>query len=160
MDKYAISAIGITISLAGNPRINARSITPSIPTNLPTGSSTSAILQSKVVSATWMFASTHMIKPAGAATTTALSKTNIIFSRMVSPIKVNILGFLYGGISRTNELETPFKTVDVSTFDEANVTSIETAIIPKSIIAESTLFLQKNIDIIAIIKGNTPPILW
>ena len=42
-EVYAIKAIGITISLAGKPRINARIIIPSIPNILPKGSIKSEI---------------------------------------------------------------------------------------------------------------------
>jgi len=35
---YAMIMIGTTISLAGNPKINANNMTPSIPSSLPNGS--------------------------------------------------------------------------------------------------------------------------
>ena len=43
---YAIIISGITVSLAGKPKINATSITPSSPINLPIGSSADDIRES------------------------------------------------------------------------------------------------------------------
>jgi hypothetical protein len=47
-------------------------------------------------------------------------------------------------------------TVEVNNFDTAKVTIIDTAIKQSNIVADSALLLQKNIEIIAISKGNLP----
>ena len=78
--------MGITISLAGNPRINAKSITPSRPINLPAGSRKSARYARSEEPPVLIFARHQIRRPAGAATTTALNRTKTIFSFTVSPI--------------------------------------------------------------------------
>ena len=106
-----------------------------------------------------IFVSTQIIKPAGAATATARSRTKSTFSLIVSPISLSTFGLRYGGSSIIYELLTPFKTVDVSSLEHAKVISIDTAIMASSIIADKKLLLTKNMDIIAIKSGNTPPTL-
>lgn len=139
--------------------MKASSITPSSPINLPIGSRRFANLHRRDISPALTFASTHIISPAGAATTTARRRTKNIFSLTVSPISFKSLGFLYGGSSRTNLLGIPLNTVKVSTFELKKVIASESITKHKRINADKMLFPQKNIEITAINNGNTPPTL-
>ena len=80
-DIYAIIAIGMTISFAGKPSINARSITPSSPISLANGSRKPLEILRSVAPFTDIFAKSQIISPAGAATATALDKTKIVLSK-------------------------------------------------------------------------------
>ena len=135
-------------------------ITPSKPITLPIGSSACAIMLRSIVSPTLIFASIHMINPAGAATETARRSTKSTFSLTVCPIIFKNCGRLKGGSSSTKEDASPFKTVFVNTFDESNVIIMENAMNANSIAADTNVFLEKNIAITAIRRGNAPPTLW
>lgn len=79
---YAIIMIGITISLAGNPKINAIKITPSSPMSWANGSRKPEQWASSDASPMWIFAISQISNPAGAATATALPSTNKVRSKM------------------------------------------------------------------------------
>ena len=108
---YVISIIGITISLAGNPKIKEIKITPSIPINFPKGSKNNEIWFNNDKLLIWMFANNHIKAPAGIATITARPKTNNVRSKIERIITLIIWGFRYGGNSNVNEDGTPFNKV-------------------------------------------------
>ena len=89
---YAIIIIGMTISLAGNPRIKAIRMTPSIPSSLPNGSRKLVQWASRVISPTVIFAISQIKSPAGAATMTALPRTNSVRSKTERTITLPIWG--------------------------------------------------------------------
>lgn len=80
--KYAITIIGITISLAGNPNINAIKITPSSPIILAKGSKKDVQYFKRLISLTFIFERHQINKPAGAATNIALYNTNRVLSKI------------------------------------------------------------------------------
>lgn len=82
LDVYAIMMIGITISLAGNPRMNAIRITPSSPIKRANGSRKSEQMASGVVSPTRRFAISQISIPAGIAVITALPRTKAVLSKI------------------------------------------------------------------------------
>lgn len=81
-DIYAIIAMGITISFAGNPKMNAIIITPSRPIREPIGLRNAEQYPNNEVPFTEMFAISQIISPDGAATIAALPRTNRVLSRM------------------------------------------------------------------------------
>ena len=89
---YAISIMGITISLAGKPNTKAVRITPSIPISFPKGSIASVQCMSRVLSPAVTFAKIHITIPAGAATLTALPSTNKVRSNTERIIVLPICG--------------------------------------------------------------------
>lgn len=111
VDKYVIIMIGITISLAGKPNINANKITPSNPITLANGSKKLEQVVSKDTPPRFVFARIHINNPAGAATTIALPNTKRVLSQIERTMTFPICGFLYGGSSKVNEDGTPFNTV-------------------------------------------------
>lgn len=76
-----MTIIGITISLAGRPRMNARRMYPSIPSSRPKGSKIFALRSRMLIPLTLVFAISHITRPAGAATATALARTNMVLSK-------------------------------------------------------------------------------
>ena len=84
--------IGITISLAGKPRINAIRITPSSPISLANGSRNSAQAFNRLVSPHFILATSHISSPAGAATAAALPSTNRVRSKIDRTITFPISG--------------------------------------------------------------------
>lgn len=84
--------MGITISFAGKPSMNASRISPSMPRNLPGASRNEARCMSMVLPHTDVLASTQIISPAGAATAQALPKTKIVLSKMERTITLPIWG--------------------------------------------------------------------
>lgn len=84
--------MGITISLAGSPRINAIRITPSIPRSLAKGSRKPEQWANRVMPFTCTFAMTQIKRPAGAATAMALPSTNRVRSKMERTITLPIWG--------------------------------------------------------------------
>lgn len=159
---YAIRAIGITISFAGNPRTKATSITPSSPIILANGSK-KLVRCSKIVSAPILvFAKNQIIIPAGKATHIALPRTNKVLSKIDLTITLPHFGTLYGGNSNVNEDTSPFKTVIDSNFEMAKVipTPIIITIIKINIPPIEEIIPEyvsvKNIVIIDIIVGNLP----
>lgn len=72
--------MGNTISLAGNPSMNAISIVPSMPINLPNGSKKLDACPRILMLFILMFAIIQIIIPAGAATVIALPRTNMVLS--------------------------------------------------------------------------------
>ena len=91
-DIYAIMIIGNTISLAGKPKINANSTTPSKPKRRANGSKKSAQICKSVLSPICKLANAQMISPAGAATDTARPKTNSVRSSTERTITFSICG--------------------------------------------------------------------
>ncbi len=79
---YAMIMMGTTISLAGNPRINARRMTPSKPMSLANGSRKPEQWASRVAFPTDILAKSQMTIPAGAATEIARPNTNKVRSNM------------------------------------------------------------------------------
>ena len=75
-------SMGITISFAGSPSMNAMSIYPSRPMSLLKGFKNNAECDNKLKSPIVIFAIIHIINPAGAATIIALAKTNKVLSNI------------------------------------------------------------------------------
>ena len=113
--------IGITISFAGNPRIKAKRITPSIPRSFAKGSKKPEQRASSVMPPKDRFAISHIASPAGAATTTALPSTNKVLSKMDLMKILPICGLRYGGSSKVNEDGIPFRIVFDKIFETAKV---------------------------------------
>lgn len=111
VDKYAIRRIGRTISFAGSPKIKAISIKPSKPITLAKGSKNPAAWAMKLDWPIYTFANIHISIPAGAATTIALPRTNMVLSINEVYKTLPIWGLLYGGNSNVNDEGTPFKIV-------------------------------------------------
>ena len=80
VERYAIMAMGMTISFAGKPRIKARSRTPSKPMSRAKGSRNSEQMVSREDPSMERFAMHQISSPAGAATETARPKTNRVRS--------------------------------------------------------------------------------
>ena len=74
--------IGITISFAGNPKMNAIRITPSSPKRCANGSKNDAQYVSRFMPFTLAFAIIQIISPAGAATKAALESTKSVRSNI------------------------------------------------------------------------------
>lgn len=72
--------IGITISFAGNPKINASKITPSSPISEPRGWRKFEIITHRDSPFIIMFDINHITIPAGAATHIALKSTKMVLS--------------------------------------------------------------------------------
>ena len=100
-DRYAMIIIGITISFAGNPKINAIKITPSSPKIRANGSKNDEQILSRLAPSTVMFAISQIISPAGAATAAALPKTNKVLSKIERIITFVNCGLRKEGSSRT-----------------------------------------------------------
>lgn len=90
--KYAIIIIGMTISFAGKPRMNAIKITPSSPISFANGSRKSAQVFSRLVSPHLILATSQISNPAGAATAAALPSTNRVRSKIDRTITFPISG--------------------------------------------------------------------
>ena len=159
---YAITTIGITISFAGKPSINAISITPSRPMSLAAGSRKSDAISKRLSPPTVILAASHMIAPAGAATAAARPSTNSVRSNTDLIITLPICGRRYGGSSSVNDDGTPRSTVF-----ERNHVIIKVAAIPDRMTTVSRAAVRtpdaafaptviKNIVIIDIIAGNLP----
>lgn len=100
---YAITIMGITVSFAGNPSINAIKITPSSPIKRAGASSAVQQMLSRDAPPILTFAKIHIISPAGAATAAALPSTKSVLSKTELTIIRPIAGRLYGGSSRVKE---------------------------------------------------------
>ena len=160
-DKYAIIIIGITISLAGKPSINARRITPSKPKSRAKGSKKPDAYAKSVVPETVTFAKIQITSPAGAATDIALPKTNRVLSRTERTITCRKSGFRYGGSSNVKDEGSPFRSVLDKRFDTKKVARIPKTIIPVRIRVEEMLPkapspAMRNIVIREIRVGNLP----
>ena len=134
-------------------------MTPSIPKSLPNGSRKSAHLESSVTSPTDMFARSHSISPAGAATVTALPRTNTVLSRSERTSTLPICGRRYGGSSRAKEVAVPFRTVFERNRDIIKVRTAPRAMTPVSISALAKfppLPATASIPIRVISAGNRP----
>ena len=159
---YVIIIMGTTISLAGNPRINANRITPSSPRSCAKGSRKAAQYANKLALPYGMFASNQISNPAGAATTAALPKTNKVRSKIERTITFPVCGRRYGGSSNVNEEGMPFRIVADSKRETKKVIPIPNTITPIRSRVESTeppipAVPIKNMEMIAIIVGNAPP---
>ena len=163
LHKYAIIIIGITISLAGNPNMNAINITPSNPNSFANGSKKLEIWFNRLTSEIITLDNTHSIIPAGAATIIALPKTNRVLSNIERIITLPNCGFLYGGSSSVKKDGKPFRIVLDRIFDTINVIISPKIIIPDRYIAHMKLFknefesqFKQNIVINAINVGKRP----
>ena len=85
--------IGSTISLAGNPRMNAIKITPSNPISWANGSKKFAQWFSRLTPPTVTLAIPHSNIPAGAATATARPNTKRVRSQIDRTMTLPIWGF-------------------------------------------------------------------
>ena len=163
LHKYAIIIIGITISLAGKPNMNAINITPSNPNNFANGSKKLEIWFNRLTSEIITLDNIHSIIPAGAATIIALPKTNRVLSNIERIITLPNCGFLYGGSSSVKKDGKPFRIVLDRIFDTINVIISPKIIIPDRYIAHMKLFknefesqFKQNIVINAINVGKRP----
>lgn len=158
--EYAITIMGITVSFAGNPKMNAIKIMPSSPISLPSGSKKFAHILSTLSPPTVIFAARNIISPAGAATIAALPRTKRVLSNTERTITCEICGFLYGGISSVKDEGTPFKTVSDKSLVATKVIMTPRTIAATNISAETALDSappepkQKKSVIIAIIAGK------
>ncbi len=89
---YAIMMMGNTISLAGKPKINAKSTMPSKPSSAANGSKKSAQTDKSVPPPTEILANSQMTIPAGAATLTARPSTNKVRSNTERTITLSTCG--------------------------------------------------------------------
>lgn len=159
---YIIIMIGITISFAGKPRMNASSITPSSPKKLPRGSKKSEQSLIIVVPLTVVFDINHISIPAGMDTTTALDSTNNVLSKTERTIIFPNCGFLNGGSSNVNEDGVPFNRVLDKMLEAINVAIIAKVIrntkmkVDKADAPNPPANPAKNIVITAIKAGNLP----
>ena len=152
--------IGNTISFAGNPSINAISITPSRPSILAKGFKKSEQRKSRLIPPIFIFAIIHIKSPAGAATEIALPSTKTVLSMTDLMSILPNCGFLYGGSSSINEDGTPLRIVNDNNLETKNVVSIPRTIVHVNISADNikltfgvNVFI-KNIDMIAINSGK------
>lgn len=152
--------IGMTISLAGNPKIKAIKITPSKPIALANGSKALEQMCKILLSPIFILAINQIIKPAGAEIHIALFRTNKVRSNIDLIITFPICGLRYGGNSKVNDEGIPFKIVFDSNLEIAKVMTIPIKIIKvKRPALASELFpilIIKNIVIIEIKIGNLP----
>lgn len=154
--EYDIIAMGITISLAGNPNIKENNITPSNPNSLANGSKKLEIILNIDIFSTYVFDNIHIISPIGAAMAIALPRTYNVLSNIDLIITLPICGFLNGGNSRINEDGTPFNIVFDNNLDINNVIIIDNKINANSIKEELKELLIKNIVMSVIKVGNLP----
>ena len=153
---YIIMAMGITISFAGNPRINASSMTPPRPNVFANGSKNKDICFITDKPFMLIFESIHISSPIGADMITARANIWSVLSNMERIITLPILGFLKGGISSMNDDGNPFNIVFDSIFDTIKVMIIDKIINPVNSNVEEMLDVAKKIVINVIIVGNFP----
>ena len=89
---YAISIIGMTISFAGKPSMNAIKITPSSPIKPANGSRKPAHTDKRLSPPILIFAASHIIAPAGAAIAAARPRTKSVRSNTERIITFPICG--------------------------------------------------------------------
>ncbi len=138
-DRYTMSAMGITISLAGNPKRNASIITPSIPSALPMGSSAVAIKDRRVSPSILQYPSSQSTMPAGAATTTARPSTKRVRSSNERMSTSPTFGFRNGGNSSTKDEGIPLRMVLDNIFALRSVITTPSTINPVSKMADKIL---------------------
>jgi hypothetical protein len=103
-----------------------------------------------------------MIRPAGAATITALPRTNKVLSKIERTITFLKSGILYGGSSSEKEEGIPFNTVIDNNFEIISVSKTPRSMIAVSIKLDKIdkkILLSEDIKNIAIIPkkvGNLP----
>ena len=136
--------------------MNARSITPSIPRNLPTGSSAREAYARSETPSMLTLAKSHIISPAGSAVITARQSTFSTFCFIVFFKRLGIFGFLNEGSSRTNMLCSPFNTVLLRQSEQSSVITIDAHKNAVKSSAQAKLLFAKNIVMIAISSGNLP----
>lgn len=159
---YVMIMIGMTISLAGNPSINASKITPSSPKSLANGSRNPEQCAKRVTSPTEMFAIAHMTSPAGAATMTALPNTNRVRSKIERTMTLPICGRLYGGSSSVKDEGIPLSTVFERIYELRKVIATPSTIKHVSSTADSNdapspaVAPIKNIEMMTMNVGNRP----
>ena len=157
--RYPITAIGSTISLAGNPSTNASSSTPSMPISRPSGSSAFAHHASRLAPPMCTFASVHRIIPAGAATAAARPSTNSVRSSTERTITCPTCGARYGGSSSAKADGLPRSTVTLSSHVAPNVSptlSTSAAVSSSALTSELPPAAAKNMVMSAMSAGNRP----
>ena len=101
----------------------------------------------------------QITNPAGAATLIALPRTNKVLSNIDLTITLPICGFLYGGISKTNDDGIPLRMVLDKILDTKRVTIMANTNTPVRIILDFKLLnvpTAKNMVMMAISPGNLP----
>ena len=98
-DEYAISIMGITVSFAAIPKINAISITPSSPKRVPKGFKKSVHILSNGEPQTLILAKHHIIIPQGIDARIARKSTKIVLSKNERTRTSFMFGNLYDGSS-------------------------------------------------------------
>ena len=154
--------IGTTISFAGNPKMKAKSITPSSPSKSAKGSRKLVHIVSIDKLPTYTLDNIYIMIPAGMATTIALPNTYKVLSNILLIITFKYCGLRYGGSSNINDDGIPFKIVLDNILDIIKVINTEKHITNTSNNALNNEEVKvlfnptKNIVIIAIIIGNLP----
>lgn len=162
-ERYVIRMMGMTISLAGRPRMNAIRITPSRPKKRANGSRNAVPWASSVSPPTFTFASIQIISPAGAAMTTARLNTNSVLSNMERTMTLPICGLRKGGSSSVKAEGSPFNMVLESSQEERNVIITPSAMMAVSSSAATmpspgrAAVPTKNMVRMAMRVGNAPP---
>ena len=134
-----------------------------MPSSFANGSRKSAHTESRLAFPTWIFASSHIISPAGAATAAARRSTKSVLSNIERTIILPICGRRYGGSSKLNEDGMPFSRVFERMREMNSVIATPNTITPVSISVETidlagpSAAPAKNIVIIAMSVGNAPP---
>lgn len=118
---YAIIMAGSTISLAGEPRIKAMSIVPSMPKKRAAGSRKSVHKERSEDPPTVIFARHQIISPAGAAITTARPRTKRVLSKTERTITLPICGRRKAGSSRAMAEGIPRRMVEDKSPDTRRV---------------------------------------
>ena len=160
-DIYVISIMGMTISLAGVPSIKAISITPSSPNMDAKGWRKREHTFSMHSPLYDIFDISHMTRPAGTATATALPNTKSVLSATERMMMSPIFGLRYGGISSAYDDGIPLRTecdkINVAV-KVANIHIVSTAVRTNAqFICPNTEFpAAKNILATDIRIGNFP----
>ena len=161
-ERYAMRMSGITISLAGKPRINAMRITPSSPMRRAKGSRKSAPMRRSVTSPTVTFARIQITRPAGAATAAERASTKRVRSKIERTRTFPTCGLRKGGSSSVNAEGTPRNRVAERSLVSTRVAKIPSRINAVRISADTAVCAKppmpttKNIPMIAISAGKRP----
>ncbi len=122
--------------------MKAVSIYPSSPISFAKGSRKFAIYVKILESPNDIFAKSQITIPIGAATETALAKTNKVLSSKDLTKILPICGFLYGGSSNIKEEGTPLSKVLERSFEIISVKNIPSNII-KITVRVGTMLARK-----------------
>ncbi len=131
-------------------------MTPSKPIKSPIGLSASVNWAINEAPSIFTFAKIQINAPAGAATRTALPKTNTVLSNKERISICPIFGRLYGGSSSVKDELMPFSIVEERIFAARKVIKTPKMITPVSKNGEKKLPAAKKIVIIVIRVGNLP----